>query len=119
MAANDYDAACHLTEGYARLATAKVIDEMIANGGLASSDGSWLLGEHSAYKEYKALQWVAAETSWTAAEMERAIAFLLGYSNRTNTTSTTDQSYLQYCHCANEVLRPREHHPAGRHRQPC
>ena len=77
-AANDYDAACHLTEGYARLATAKVIDEIIVNGALASSDGSWLLDEDSAYKEYKALQSVAAETSWTAAEMERAIAFSLG-----------------------------------------
>lgn len=52
-AANDYGAACHLTEGYARLDTARVIDEVVANGGLNSTDGSWLLGEDKAYKEYK------------------------------------------------------------------
>lgn len=52
-AANDYDAACHLTEGYARLDTARIIDEIVANGGLSSTDGNWPRGEDKAYKEYK------------------------------------------------------------------
>jgi len=46
--------------------------------------------------------------------MERAIAFSLGYSNRTNTTSTTDQSYLQYClDSANRVYHLGATPPSG------
>jgi len=52
-AATDYGAACHLTEGYARLDTARIIDEIVANGGLSSTDGNWPRGEDKAYKEYK------------------------------------------------------------------
>lgn len=44
--ANDYEAACHLTEGYAVLETARIIDQMVANGGLSNSDGSWMLRKH-------------------------------------------------------------------------
>jgi hypothetical protein len=97
--ANGYEAACHLTEGYARLATAKVIDE-ITSQTPANAQEALLMGSlksETGYKEYKSLQSVAAQTSWTSQEMDSGLAFALGDSNRTQKTSTENMTYLAFC----------------------
>ncbi|MBK8522862.1 MAG: hypothetical protein IPL58_01220 [Betaproteobacteria bacterium] len=88
------EASCHMTEG-ARLATAKVIDEITA-GPLDGVTRARLTGAEE-YKQYKVLLPAAAETSWTAAEMDSAPAHALGDSNKGKTTSNTGTTYLQYC----------------------
>jgi hypothetical protein len=87
--ANGYEAACHLTEGYARLATAKVIDE-ITSQTPANVQEALLMGSLKSdpgYIEYKALQPVAIQTAWTTQEVDTSLAYALGDSNRTQTSS--------------------------------
>lgn len=109
-----YEAACHLTEGYARLATAKVIAEIEAQSGASVTLAKLIsAGE---YVQYKALLPGAAETSWTAADLDNALAFALGESNKINmaSTSTTPETYLEYCSkSANSVIHTGASAPAG------
>lgn len=91
-----YEAACNLTEGYARLATARVVDEILQK--LPAGEAAFRLAYgHPEYTQYKNLLPDAAASTWTMGEMNSALAFALGELNKSNITSTTGASYLQYC----------------------
>lgn len=89
-----YEAACYLTEGYAALASAKVIDEIMANS--ATGSGGLLAYSH-AHEEYRKLLPLVTETSPTVDEMNATLAFGLGEGHKIQTTSTTGETYLQFC----------------------
>ena len=90
-----YEAACHLTEGYARLATAQVVAEIASSS--TPSSTLFKLTHLPEYEQYRSLSPIAAQTSWTWADVNNALAYALGESNKTNETSTTNESYLVFC----------------------
>jgi Ca2+-binding RTX toxin-like protein len=109
-----YAAACQLTEGYARLATARVIDEIRAQSSMSGTLGS--LVNMAEYVQYQSLLPGAASASWTANDLTNALAFGLGEFNKTNFTSTSggQETYIQLCsRSANEVIRAGARAPAG------
>jgi Ca2+-binding RTX toxin-like protein len=109
-----YAAACQLTEGYARLATARVIDEIQAQSSMSGTLGS--LVNMAEYVQYQSLLPGAASASWTAGDLTNALAFGLGELNKTNSTSTSggQETYIQLCsRSANEVIRAGSRAPAA------
>lgn len=108
-AVSQYDAACHLTEGYARLATAKVFDEIITN---TNADDNFLIAatigkmtSKPEYQQYKDLSPIVVFGQGTAQEKENTLAYALGESNKKNTTTTDLTEYVEFCrNAANKVI---------------
>jgi RTX calcium-binding nonapeptide repeat (4 copies) len=93
-----YESACHMSEGYARLATVKVYEEIIANTSIGNDPQiASLIGRLATTDIYKQYTDVLPLVTGTAAQKDNTMARALAESNKLNKTSTELIEYVEFC----------------------
>jgi hypothetical protein len=108
-----YEAACHLTEGYGKYNETIARREVLAaDKAQAQAEGraptrdediraiAWGLSRDEVLLqdfERLAVQFGAPFETWTADELRNAAIFAMGENNKQNFTSTTNETYAEFC----------------------